>query len=59
MTNVGTIIAGYGITILSLGFYAAWIVVRGREIGNELGIGATVDAGTGLHADTEESSPWT
>ena len=40
MTNVGTIVAGYGIAIVTVAFYAAWIVTRGRQIGSELGIGA-------------------
>lgn len=63
MTNVGTIIAGYGITIVTLGFYATWITMRGREIGTELGIGA--DSGDTDPSETDpnnaagEKSPWT
>ena len=54
MTNVGTIVAGYGITIVGIGFYAAWIVNRGRAIGEELGIGSS-DESNGDH----EVTPWT
>lgn len=39
MTNAGSIIAGYGITIVTVVAYAWWIVQRGRSIGRELGIG--------------------
>ena len=60
MTNGGSILAGYGITIVVVAFYAAWIVNRGRQIGRELGIGAPgPDAADRPDAETEESSPWT
>ena len=40
MTNIGTIVVGYCVTIFSVAFYAAWIVRRGVLIGKEIGIGS-------------------
>ncbi|MFT7648792.1 MAG: hypothetical protein ACI8Y4_003546 [Candidatus Poriferisodalaceae bacterium] len=39
MNNWGTVISGYVFTGVGLGAYATWIVVRGRSIGRDLGIG--------------------
>ena len=57
MTDVGTIVTGYGLTIVTLGFYAAWIVMRGRAIGQQLGIGG--EAATGAGSAEDGDSPWT
>ena len=54
MTNVGTIVAGYGITIVAIAFYAAWIINRGRAIGEELGIGSSDES-----SGHDEATPWT
>jgi len=40
VSNIGTIVVGYSVTIISVGFYAAWIVRRGVLIGKEIGIGS-------------------
>ena len=56
MNNAGSIIAGYGITIAAIGFYASWIVMRGRAIGQQLGIGRPKDGST---ADGEAGATWT
>jgi len=29
---VGYVVAGYGITLATLGVYAAWVLVRGRRL---------------------------
>lgn len=54
MNDLGSIIAGYGISIVGLVFYASWILVRGRNIGRELGIGSEPDG-----SDGDGGSPWT
>ncbi len=54
MNDLGSIVAGYGITIVAVVSYAAWILVRGRSIGRELGIGSDITT-----SDDEGASPWT
>jgi len=57
VNNAGSIIAGYGITIAAIGFYAAWIVMRGRAIGEQLGIGRSDDGSSA--GEGEKGSTWT
>lgn len=39
MSEVSSVVAGYGIAVVAVAFYGAWIMARGRAIGRELGIG--------------------
>jgi|GEM_PF-322414 len=39
MSEVATVIAGWGITFVVLATYSIWVVLRGKSIGQELGIG--------------------
>lgn len=62
MTDVGTIVAGYGITIVTVVMYGVWILMRGRALGDELGIGHGADADSAaspLASEAEGTNPWT
>ena len=41
MSEVATVVAGWGITFIILATYSIWVVFRGKGIGRELGIGET------------------
>ena len=41
MSEVATVVAGWGITFVILSTYSIWVVFRGKGIGRELGIGET------------------
>ena len=39
MSEVATVVTGWGITIVVIATYSIWVVSRGKTIGQELGIG--------------------
>ena len=39
MSEVATVVTGWGITIFVIATYSIWVVSRGKAIGQELGIG--------------------
>lgn len=44
MSNAGTLLAGYGVTVGAVVAYAAWLWLRARKLGRDLGIADTADA---------------
>ncbi len=49
MTDVGTIASAYGLTLVAIAGYAAWVLRRGRSLGHSLKIG--------LGAETDDRGP--
>ena len=39
MSEVATVVTGWGITFIVVATYSMWVVSRGKIIGQELGIG--------------------
>ena len=39
MSEVATVVTGWGITFIVIATYSIWVVSRGKTIGQELGIG--------------------
>jgi hypothetical protein len=39
MSEVTTVVTGWGVTFIVVATYAMWVVLRGKTIGQELGIG--------------------
>ncbi|MGY9073349.1 MAG: hypothetical protein ACKVHU_10450 [Acidimicrobiales bacterium] len=54
MSNWGTVITGYVFTGASVAAYAGWIVMRGRKLGRDLGIGSDVNADVASGAPSGE-----
>ena len=55
MSEVATVVVGWGITFLVLATYSTWVVLRGKSIGQELGIGEIepgVEQDTGATTDS-------
>lgn len=55
MSEVATVVVGWGITFVILATYSTWVVLRGKSIGQELGIGETgpdVEQDTGATTDS-------
>jgi len=50
MSEVATVVAGWGITFVLLATYSMWVVLRGKNIGQELGIGEIQDSDPGKDA---------
>ncbi len=53
MSEVASVVAGYGLAVVAVAVYGAWIVARGRSIGRELGIGDSGDP------NGQEDGRWT
>tara|TARA_B000000475_G_scaffold153525_1_gene123617 strand:+ start:328 stop:498 length:171 start_codon:yes stop_codon:yes gene_type:complete len=52
MSEVATVVAGWGITFIILATYSIWVVFRGMGIGRELGIGETEQSDLGKDVGT-------
>ncbi len=55
MSEVATVVVGWGITFVILATYSTWVVLRGKGIGQELGIGEVepdVEQDTGATTDS-------
>tara|TARA_B100001996_G_scaffold2590_1_gene2257 strand:- start:410 stop:580 length:171 start_codon:yes stop_codon:yes gene_type:complete len=56
MSEVATVVVGWGITFVALATYSTWVVLRGKGIGQELGIGeieqSDVEKDTGATTDS-------
>ncbi len=56
MSEVATVVAGWGITFVLLATYSMWVVLRGKNIGQELGIGEIQDSDPGKDAGATTDS---
>lgn len=51
MSEVTTVVTGWGITFIIVATYSMWVVSRGKIIGQDLGIGEMEQADPGKDAD--------
>ena len=56
MSEVATFVPGWGITFVVLATYSIWVVLRGKSIGQELGIGGIEQSELGKDTGTTADS---
>ena len=61
MTDVGTVVVAYGLTLGAIAGYATWILRRGRSLGRSLGIGEVAETAPApdsrTDSDTDPAQP--